>query len=263
MPTTASDTQKVQNMRNEAAAKNLKAAEYESTAFTLEDQIMSAVREDRVGRGVSQMAEDVGNTMGQMATDPADIRERGGDMINPLRVDALTARARGQNLDTLGTIATQADRNYGTLQEIIQAGANQLVARGRMSEAEAANITAEANSLTEKYAMDFEERKFQEQIRQFNETLAEKQRSGSGKKEEPEEQRPLYTPMQGDGAVSEGGEYIYYQGQWYTENELEMLNAISIITKRGSGDTPGVQPDGSYIGDGYKILPDGTFVDTE
>jgi hypothetical protein len=242
MPTQNADVQKVEQMRKEAAARNKQASSYGASATTLSDTVMNAVREDRQQRGVSQMATDVGNVMGQMATEPQAIKGRAGDIMNPMDVDQFTAQARGQQLRTLGTLATKESENYGTLQEIIQAGANQLVARGQLEMAKAEELVAKAGALMQRLSFEEEQKqfnqRFEEDKSQFDEQMdlsrQKEARVGSGSAKEPKETRPLYTPMTGDGTVSDGGTYIFYVGQWLSPDDLNMMAGLTKLMETKS-----------------------------
>lgn len=172
MPASAEDYKKIVDS---VAAKTMEASDYGSAALTLRDEVMNAVVSDRQGRGVSKLASDVGATMGQMSTDPAGIRSRTSGMVNPIQEDMLTANQRGQNLNTLGTISTQMTQNTRSLDDIINAGANQLNAKANVLQGEASVGQYKANAM-------MDEMKLAEEIRQFNEQLAlEKAKmSGSG-----------------------------------------------------------------------------------
>lgn len=167
MASTQEDLQKVQGRAKEL---NTAGAGYESAAGNLKSQVMEAVRADRAQRGISTMAQDVGRTLGQIPTDTAGIRGRAGDMVNPLEVDAITAAQRGQNLQTLGTQATQAEYNQGTLLDILGERSDQLKAMAASKYAEAQRAQQEAEDLWQQILFD-------EDVRRFNEELALKKAS--------------------------------------------------------------------------------------
>jgi exonuclease VII small subunit len=184
MPSTTQDYSQIKEYQEKAASLNKEAAGMNATAFTLPDTIMKAVQEDRTQRGVSKLATDTGNVMGQMVSDPNAIREGSTSLsaqglVDPFSVNALTSGARAQNLRTLGTVSTQLEQNQGSLDEVINAGANQLKARAATLLAQAEEATSQANSLQQVWDRMMEEKKFQEDIRQFNETQSTKG-SGSG-----------------------------------------------------------------------------------
>jgi hypothetical protein len=189
---------------------------------------MNAVREDRTARGVSKLATDTGNVMGQMVTDPNAIRGvQSEGLMDPFSVNALTSGARAQNLNTLGTVSTQLSQNQGSLEEVIQAGANQLYARAEQMKAKAAQATEMAASLQQ-------DRDYNEGVRQFNVSQANKGAGEgaagaslaalmekwfpNGPAGTPEgtgaEAQPLQTPFSGEGAKSRGGQWIYKGGKW-------------------------------------------------
>lgn len=165
MPTKPEDYSKIKSYQDEAAAKTAQSAQYVSGSNVLGDKVMEAVRADRVQRGVSKLATDVGNVSGQMVTDPNAIREgpqslSGQGLVDPFSVNALTSNARAQNLRTLGTIATQTAANQGSIDEVIQAGANQLKARAQTLLAEAEKATAAANSLQQEWDRQMQAQQF-------------------------------------------------------------------------------------------------------
>jgi ribosomal protein L12E/L44/L45/RPP1/RPP2 len=177
MPASSTDYSKIKEYQETAATKGREASGMEGAAFTLGDSVMKAVRDDRVSRGVSKLSTDVGNVMGQMVTDPTGIRERTSGVVNPFDVNDLTSGARAQNLRTLGTVSTWESQNQGSLDEVIQAGANQLNARAKALYAQAEEAQMEAQSLQQEWQRAFEERQFEEEQRQFNEN---QRSSGSG-----------------------------------------------------------------------------------
>ena len=157
----------ITQQKKQAAETSVQAAGLEATALSLGDILMGSVRDARAERGVSKLAEDRGTAMGQLASEPADIREFGtqeGFRMDPLDVDAFTGQARAQNLRTLGTVAQKGKEQEGTLQEVIQAGANQMYGMASMKEAEAKRDREEADALMEEliYEADRADRGFDE-----------------------------------------------------------------------------------------------------
>lgn len=181
MPTQASDIEKVKAKRQAAAEQISEGRGIEASAFTLGDSVMDAVRKDRASRGVSKIATDVGNVMGQMVTDPNRIKSHAGDVVNPLDVDAFTSQARARNLRTLGTIATQERQNQGAIDDVVQAGANTLQALAARKLAEAEKSRAEADALMEglRYNMDVRKQDFYEYIQQEELNLAKQRLAAS------------------------------------------------------------------------------------
>ena len=222
------DYSKIEQYKEEAANKTYAASGAEAAAGTLWDNVMGAVRTDRQSRGVSKLATDVGNVMGQMVSDPNAIREgpeslSAQGLVDPFSINQLTSNARAQNLRTLGTISTQETANQGTIDQVIQAGANQLFARADMLKAEATKSYNEALGLQSEWERDLAERKFAADEEEKNKPKA-------GKKEK--EKRPRFTPRSGEGATSPGGEYIYYNGVWMDADELTLLENLFDIGKK-------------------------------
>ena len=147
MPTTGGDYEKVKVQADKASALSKESGQYSAAATGLSGTVMAAVRADRANRGVSKLAEGVGATMGQIPVASAEIRQRAGDLVNPLEVDVLTARQRGQQLETLGTLARQQEYESGTLTDILGEQANQLLAIAKNKKAEADAAASEAANL--------------------------------------------------------------------------------------------------------------------
>lgn len=158
MPALQEDYSQVKKYQEQAAAKNYEAAGMAATATTLPDEIMKAVREGRQSRGVSKLATDVGNTMGYLTSDPMAIRQQQMQgLMDPYSVNALTSNARVENQRMLGVEATQLSQNQGTLDQVIQAGANQLKARAQTLLAQAEQATAAANTLQQEWERGYKE----------------------------------------------------------------------------------------------------------
>lgn len=165
MPATTQDYSKIKEYQEATAAKNYEAAGMAATATTLPDEIMNAVREDRQTRGVSKLATDVGNTMAYQVSDPQRIlgmEEQG--LMKASSVTRLLESARVENQRMLGVEATQLEQNQGSLDQVIQAGANQLRARAQQMLAEAEKAEQQANTLKQ-------QRDYEESVRQFNEQM--------------------------------------------------------------------------------------------
>ena len=160
MPATTQDYSNIKKNQDKAADLNMQAAGAVGAAGTLGDNVMEAIRADRVKRGVSKLATDVGNVSGQLVSDPQGIRDRTRGEVDPFSVNALTSQARAQNLRTLGTISTQQQQTQGTIDETVQAGANKLKARAAELLAEAESEMTKASSLEQEYQRDLQERKF-------------------------------------------------------------------------------------------------------
>ena len=180
MPTDLKEFSKIREYQDVAASKNQEAAGMVGASFTLGDKVMEAVRTDRLSRGVSKLATDTGNVMGQMVTDPNQIREGAGNLVDPFSINALTSGARAQNLRTLGTVGVQGEQNRGSIGEVVQAGANQLKARAASLQAEAEKALASASALEGEFNRNMETMKFNEGVRQFNTSQANSGGSGKG-----------------------------------------------------------------------------------
>lgn len=156
MPTRSEDIEKVKALRKQAGETNKRMGSLTAESKTFSDRVMGRVRQARAERGTSQLATDIGTTTGQIISAPADMRARTAN-VNPLQVDALTAR---QSAQTLGTLTTQANVEAGrtnTIEGILGAGTNQLLAAAEQKKAEADAATQEANSMVEAIRLRMEE----------------------------------------------------------------------------------------------------------
>lgn len=159
MPTFAQDLEQVKSLRQKQTELNKSAGADTTYAATFGDGVWDKIRSARADRGVSMMQEGVGTTMGQLETDPALMRERMGADVNPLTQDVLTARARSQNLSTLGTLGQFEAETEGTLEGAIGAQTNQLIAKAAAKKAEAEAAKSEADSLIEQIQLQMEQEK--------------------------------------------------------------------------------------------------------
>ena len=177
------DFAKIKEYQDQSAKLVGQAGQYNAGSNVLGDKVMEAVRADRTSRGVSKLATDVGNVSGQMVTDPNAIREgpqslSGQGLVDPFSVNQLTSNARAQNLKTLGTVATQGLMNQGSIDEVIKAGADQLRAKAAAMLAKAEEASQMAVSLQGEWERELEQKQFDENVRQFNET--QKSKVGGG-----------------------------------------------------------------------------------
>lgn len=163
MPATSSDYSQVTAKRKEAAAKAEQAGELTAGSRTFEDRVMEGVREARATRGASTLETAIGTTTGQLATAPAEMRARLTE-VNPLDVDVLTARQTGQTLSTLATLGEVQRAREGTIQEVIGAGTNTLLARADLLRAQAERAANEAEAIMQqlKYEEDLRARQDEE-----------------------------------------------------------------------------------------------------
>jgi len=180
MPASQDNYNKIEEYKNTASSKTQQAGQATATSFSLHDNIMNAVRADNTERGVSKLATDMGNVMGQMESRPADIRDQTRGIVDPFSVNTLTSNARAQNLNTLGTVSTQLSQNQGTLEEVITAGANQLKSKATKLMAEAESAMAEAETLQGEWDRMFQEKQLQEQIRQYDQSRQDKLNASGG-----------------------------------------------------------------------------------
>lgn len=111
------------------------AASLQAQAITFKDDVMAKVRKARADRGMSLLAKEMGEVSSQLPTYGVQLRER-TEGVNPLAQDQMTASARGQLLGELTSLGKQAEEQYGTIQEIIQAGANQLEAQSALADSQ-------------------------------------------------------------------------------------------------------------------------------
>jgi hypothetical protein len=259
MPSTQEDLIKAQER---AKAVGTEAGQYESGALSLSSQVMEAVRADRSQRGVSQLATDVGATLGQIPTDTAGIRQRAGNMVNPMDVDVETARQRGQNLNTLGTTATQSEYNQGTLTDILGEQSNKMKAIAAAKYAEAQRAADEANNL-------WKQIEFDEGVRQFNEELSLRKSTAAGSGDGglgallqaimgqeqatqggdddgfiPDDNAgPQQSPVAGEGAVS--GQWVFKNGQW-VQNTPQKFSVWDSIKALLGGNKPSTGGGGGF-----------------
>ena len=187
MPTTAQDIEQVTAKRKEATALASQAGALTAGARTFEDKVMEGVRGARAERGVSTLEEAVGYTTGQLASAPAEMRARLAD-VNPLQTDVLTGRQTGQTLGTLATLGEVSRGREGTIQEVVGAGTNRLLAQADVKRAEAERAATEAETLTNQIRLqeDLKKREFDEWEARERLDLAKKQESrlGAGGDEE-------------------------------------------------------------------------------
>lgn len=252
MPSTTQDYSQIKEYQEKATSLSREAAGLESTAFTLPDTIMKAVQEDRIARGVSKLATDTGNIMGQMVSDPNAIREGSTSLssqglVDPFSINELTSNARKQNIATLGTVSTQLEQNQGSLDQVIQAGANQLKARAATLLAQAEQATAQANALQSEW-----ERMFKEKQAAADEAYRYAALNDTGvgstipsmQPTTPTTPSPNYSPISGEGSVSKDGQWVYINKKWeplggttpvntgYTLNQIN--NAIQQAASSGN-----------------------------
>ena len=240
MPASTQDYSKIKTYQDQAADKTQEAATASSTAITLGDQVMDAVKKARTERGVSKLATDTGNATGQLVSDPEGIRARTSGIVDPFSVNSLTAGARAQNLNTLGTVATQEKQNQGSVDEIIQAGANKLKARAADLLAQAQKDMADSEQLQQEWDRMFKEKQFNEDVRQFNETLANKDGGSTREKDAAD----FADDGLGFATAIKNGTYTWQQAHdslstaypWATEADItKFIGANPTVSAQGTG----------------------------
>jgi len=217
MPTYQEDYDKVKQLRQKQSDLNKQSGLYGADSSAFGSEVMNSVRAARADRGASMLAQGRGDVMGQMATDPADIRERTAN-VNPLSVDAITAQARGQNLRTLGTISAFEEDISGTIEGAIQGGTDRLLAAAATKKAEADSANAEAQTLIEQIQLRMEEER-------LNLEKMRASQSAAGDKSPLEiletiqqgftrEGSPQYSPSGGKGSKSDDGKWEWDGKSW-------------------------------------------------
>lgn len=174
MPATEQDYQKVQAAQEQARNLTKEATTLQASAGTFADNVMEKVRANRASRGVDALSSAIGTTTGQLASEPAAIRERTAD-VNPLAVDALTGRQLAQTLSTLTSQARFGEQTQGTVDDWINAGANRILADAAAKEAEARQASQEVADMI---AM-IQERRAAEQFK-LDQALKQRQLGGGG-----------------------------------------------------------------------------------
>lgn len=148
MPAQQEDYDKIKALQEQAKSATARYGSLSSSAETFPGNVMDMVRASRAERGTSQLATDVGNTMGYLGTAGPEARARLAD-VNPLQTDVITARERGANLAQLGTEAQFGQEMQGTLAEAIEGGASTVRAMAQKSLVEAEQKKQEASDLLE------------------------------------------------------------------------------------------------------------------
>lgn len=182
MPATTGNIEQVQKNRQVAAAKMKEAGGLMGDAQSFRDFVMEDVRSARAARGVDQLSKDIGNATGQLELDPTNIRGRSDGIVNPMDVDALTSRARAQNLNTLATTANVQAERTGSIEDMIGAGTNRILSLAKQKESEANQAKSEADALMEKLSFELQQRKqaFDEYMKSQELALAKSKASGGG-----------------------------------------------------------------------------------
>jgi hypothetical protein len=169
MPTTTQDYEKVK--AKQAEARNLieSTGLLSSSAQSFGPDVMDRVREARATRGVSQLSTDIGAATGRLASEGPEIRARMAE-VNPLQVDAATARARGADLSNLARLSDWQSGITGTITDVIGAGTDRLKSMAMAKQAEAETASQEANDLIQMIQL-----KEAQEAQAFQQMMAEKQ----------------------------------------------------------------------------------------
>jgi hypothetical protein len=148
MPTYQQDFDKMEQLRQSAAEANRQGAILTGESKTFADRIKEGVRTHLATQGVDTLSQAIGETTGQLVSEPANIRARMYD-VNPLDVDAASARQMAQSLASLATLGEIKESRGKTIEGIIGAGTNRLVAEAKKKEAEAQAASEEAKNILE------------------------------------------------------------------------------------------------------------------
>jgi len=247
MPTSEQNKMTIKGYQDQAISLNKEAAGYTAGSNVLGDRVMEAVRNARTERGVSKLATDVGNVSGQMVSDPNAIRAtQSQGLIDPFSVNQLTSSARAQNLRTLGTISTQETLNQGSIDEVIQAGANRLKAKAATLLAEAEAAAADADALQQEWDRMFKEKQFNEEVRQFN--VAQSNKGGSGGSTKEKDAGSFAEDGLGFSAQIAEGTVTWQQAHdalsmaypWASEEEIaKFIGGPTPTTPTGTGESTG------------------------
>lgn len=159
MPTYSDDISKVRASRNRQAQLNAEATGLEAKSQTFGDEVWSKIREARAGRGMSDIAQSIGTTTGQLVSDPQRIYDFAGADVRPSTVDRYTASARASNLSTLAAENAYQAEIGQTLQEGVDAGTNRIIAQAAMKKAEADKAQQEADSMIEEIRLRMDQAK--------------------------------------------------------------------------------------------------------
>jgi len=148
MPSYTQDFTKIEDLRKKAAAANQAGSILTGTSKTFADTIRENFRNHIAQQGTDTLAQAMGNTAGQLVTEPANLRARTSG-VNPLDQDAMAARQQGQSLNTLVSLGQIDKTRTDTIEGVIGAGTNRLVAEAEKKKAEADAAKEEADNILE------------------------------------------------------------------------------------------------------------------
>ncbi len=192
MPATQADYDKVKALREQAKSARATYGSLSSAAETFPHNVMEKVRSARADRGMSQLAMDVGESMGHLGRAGAEVRGRLAD-VNPLQTDVITARERAANLTQLGREAQFGQETAGTIGEAVEGGAATVRGMAQQALVEAEQKKQEAADLMEMLEFDEMVRQFDERIKLEREKLTE-----GGTETEAERESAYLTNLQKD-----------------------------------------------------------------
>jgi hypothetical protein len=164
MATYQQDFDKIEQLRKTASAANQEGALLTGGSLTLGDRLRTDLNKHRAEVGVSKLAEGIGQVSGQVVSGGTDIEARNAN-IDPLEVDKMRAREMAQSLGALATLSEYESSKEKTIEGIIGAGTNRLVAEAEKKKAEADAASEEAKNILE--------------FVKFKETMAENQRQAA------------------------------------------------------------------------------------
>lgn len=183
MPAFEEDYKAIEAARGKLSSLTETAGKQDAASATFRDDVMARVRQARADRGMTTLQQDLGNATTRLAAGRAQIRDRMGTTVNPLTVDSVTEAERAQSLGTLATISDIMSQREGTIDDIIGAGKNKMIAAATITKSQAEAAASELQGLLQLVQVKqqeaqrqidnaLSERKFQEDQRQFNETMA-------------------------------------------------------------------------------------------
>ncbi|MFA5036130.1 MAG: hypothetical protein WC479_03045 [Candidatus Izemoplasmatales bacterium] len=142
------DFDKIEQLRKTASAANKEGAILTGGATTLGDRLRTDLNKHRAEVGVSKLAEGIGQVSGQVVSGGTDIESRNAN-VDPLEVDKMRARDMAQSLGALATLSEYDSSKNKTIEGVIGAGTNRLVAEAEKKKAEAQAANDEADNMLE------------------------------------------------------------------------------------------------------------------
>lgn len=198
MATYEDDYRAVEAARNKVSSLTQKAGQEEASAMTFRDEVMDRVRQARADRGMTTLQNDLGQATERLASGRTQIRTRLADNVNPIDVDQITNAERSQALGTLATIAEIMNAREGTIEDVVGAGKNRVLAETTKTKTMADAAGEELSNLMQVIQVkqqeaqraienEFSNKQFDEGKRQFGERMkldwAQLNKSGGGSRE--------------------------------------------------------------------------------